>query len=119
MADLTPIQAAVLQVLSWQTPGYICSPYSSAFVSQGLENPTQIEEALISLQEGGHVEFYTEEESTDLVKVKRDEAGNPLLDEETRRVIPIRDEEGNLQIETVTKVVDAGWIITDVGRGTL
>lgn len=117
MAELTPIEAAVLQVLSWQSPGYLCSPVASAFVSQGLENPTQIEEALISLQDKGYTEFFTEEEATDVVKIERDAKGQAVADEKTGAIIPIRDKDGNLQIETLRKTVDAGWVITTAGKG--
>lgn len=119
MAELTPIQAAVLQVLGWQTPGYLCSPSASAFVSQGLEDPDGIEEALISLQDQGFVEFFTEEESTDLIKVERDKHGKPILDEITGRVKPVKDGEGNVEMETITQTVDNGWIITESGREQL
>ncbi len=115
MAELTPLQAAVLQVLSWQSPGYLCSPEASAFKSQGLEDTEGIKEALVFLQENGYVDFYTDEEQVDLVKVERDAKGKPIRDDITGAVTPIKDGDGNLMIETVNQVVDAGWVITDEG----
>jgi|SRR6185295_2138238 len=117
MADLTSMQAAVLQVLSWQSSGYLCSPYASAFVSQGIEDIEGIEKALTELQEMEYVEFFTVEESTDIIQVERDIAGNPVIENDS--VVPLTDEDGNLQIETVTQVIDAGWVITDAGRALL
>jgi len=119
MAELTSMQAAVLQVLSWQSPNYLCSPYASAFVSQGIEDVDGINEAFVQLQEMGFVEFFTVEESTDIIQVERDIVGEPVTDPETGNVIPVKDEDGNLIINTVTQTVDSGWVITDAGRSAI
>jgi hypothetical protein len=116
---MTPLEAAVLQVLSWQSSGYLCSPDASAFKSQGLEDFEEIEKALISLQDEGYVEFYTDEKEIDIIQVEKDEDGKPVIDEETGGVKPILDNEGNLVLETVTQIEDTGWIITDKGRTEL
>lgn len=113
---LTSIQMAVLQILSWQSSGYLCSPNASAFISQGLENSEEIEEALIFLQTEKYVEFFVEEEHIDVIKVERDSKGEPILNLEDNTVKPILDNAGNIQIETITRFADSGWVITETGR---
>lgn len=116
---MNPLETAILQIMSEQSEGYICNPMTSAFIAAGLEDFEGTKEALASLGEEGYTEFYTVEEETDLIKVERDKDGNPIMDEETGNIVPILDEDGNIQIETVTRTVDAGWIITDAGKQAL
>jgi hypothetical protein len=119
ITDLSPIQAAVLQVLSWQTPGYLCSPDASAFVSQGIEDVDGIKEALIDLQYMGFVEFITDDETLTILKVKKDEHGKPIKDDVTDQFIADLDEQGKTQTEDIVETVDSGWVITDAGRTEL
>lgn len=119
MAELTSMQMAALQVLSWQDGSYLCSPDSSAFISQGIEDEEELTKALIALQDGGYVEFFTLEEATDVIKVKKDENDKPLVDDETGGLVPELDEDHNIIIDTITRTVDSGWIITDKGRAVV
>src|SRR3954447_8768521 len=110
MAKLDSLQMAALQILSWQTPGYLCSIDASAFVSQGIEDLVKLDEALIAMQNDELVEFYTEEEHMDVIKVERGEDGEPILNEDDT-IKPLLDDEGNIQMETISRVVDSGWLI--------
>lgn len=111
---LNSLQLLILEVLEDQSEGYLCSEYSSAFVAVGLEDREELRQVLISLQDSGLVEFFTEEEETTVVKVEKDERGKPKIHKD--QYVPILDEEGNIQTEVVTTTVDAGWVITEAGR---
>lgn len=119
MTDLSSIQMAVLQILSWQTPGYLCSSNSSAFISEGLEDVEALDKALISLQADGYVEFYTETANVDIIKVERDSNGEPIIDLENNTVKPILNKDGDVQLETITRFLDSGWLITEKGRSVV
>lgn len=118
MADLTSLQHLILETLSVQSDGYLCSPDASAFIAVGLEDAEQVHTELVGLQDAGMVEFYIAEDHIDVVKVEKDGDGNPLLDE-NGAIIPIVDDEGNIQIETIVQHADSGWILTDEGREAL
>jgi hypothetical protein len=114
MADLSGIQYAILEVLSGQREGYLASPDAAAFQSIGLFDPVVVEKELVVLQDMGYVLFFMEEEHTTVVKIERDENNKPVMTGDT--YVPILDEDGNVQTEEITQVVDTGWILTDKGR---
>jgi len=118
MAELSTIQHAILQTLDTQSEGYLCSPDASAFIAIGLENAEQVHAELVDLQNNGYVEYYEEEEHIDVVKVEKDAEGNPSVGPDGN-IIPILNEEGNLQLETFVQIADSGWVITGKGKEAL
>lgn len=115
---MTSAQQLILDVLSAQSDGYLCSPVASAFVAVGLENGAMVEEELIGLQDEGLTEFWETTEELTMLKIERDENGEPVLDD-AESVKLILDDEGKPQTEVVPQIVDAGWVITDKGREAL
>lgn len=115
---MTPMEALVLQVVSCQSPDYLISSDASAFIAEGLINREEVDATLVSLQDQSFVEFFTEEETTQVVKLKRDDAGEPVLDENHNFTLEV-DDDGNPTFEEVTTTVDAGWSATESGRSAL
>jgi hypothetical protein len=115
--DLTGAHYAILQVLSNQSEGYLCSSKASAFVAEGMTNSDAIQVELVAMQGDDLVHYYTIEEETDIIFLQKDEEGNPILDD--GNVVAVLDEEGNPMVETLTNVVDEGWTITEKGRAAL
>jgi hypothetical protein len=114
--EITPLGWTILNVLAGQSEGYLCSPVSAAFYSVGLFDPEESEKELIELQNKGLVEFYTAQEETTFLKAERDDNGMYVLDEDQQFIPIINEKTGKPETESVTQVVDAGWIITEKGR---
>lgn len=114
---LSSTQYLILEILDNQSEGYLCSEYSSAFISVGLEDHLNIRQELVNLQNDGLVEYYTDEEETTVVKVEKDEKGKARV--RNGLYTPLLDENGDFQTEVITNVVDEGWIITEAGRTAL
>jgi len=111
------MQHLILDILSTQSEGYLCSPHASAFVAAGLEDPDKVQEEMIDLEDNGLVEFYTVEETTTIALFEKDSKGEPVSENGSPKFQ--LDDDGNLKTEEVTHVVDQGWIITEKGRNAL
>lgn len=99
---MTPeeVQAIVLAVLAGQSPGYLASPHASCFVAAGLDDPAQVEWALLALAENGKAMEH-EDVIEAVVEVKSDEPVDP-----------------NAPPAPEPQVVNTGWAITDDGAAT-
>lgn len=118
MAELTGLQHTILETLSIQKSGYLTSPDASAFVAVGLHDSQQVHEELVGMQEEKWVEFIYEEEHRTIIKVEKDENGDPIFNEDGT-IQPILDEENQIVTEDIVAVVDSGWVITDKGLEAL
>lgn len=116
--ELTTLQHAVLETLSVQSDGYLCSPQASAFIAIGLTDPELVQSTLVELQNAGLVEYYVDEDHITVLRVEKDVDGNAVMNTDGS-FKPILDEEGQIQTEVLVQQVDAGWIITEQGRGAL
>lgn len=115
---LTALQQLILETLAEQSEGYLCSPNASAFFAKGMEDSEAVEKELIAMQEHEWVEYYKETEEITVVKVEKDEKGDPIIDA-GGNIKLILDDDDNVQTEVVTLPKDDGWIITDKGRKAL
>lgn len=127
------LEVNVLQVISTQSPDFLCKPDSSCFVAAGMEDVEGIDRAFLSLEQLGYVENYQELVHVVEAKVERDENGNLLRNEDgsfkyvTVTVPPVLDEDDEviepeqeiIDTEENTYVADQGWILTDAGKDAL
>jgi hypothetical protein len=114
---LTALQQLILETLSEQSEGYLTSPDASAFVAKGMEDSDDVAKELVSMQEKEWVEFFVDTDEITVVKVEKDDKGEPII--ENGNIKPILDEDDNIQTEVVKIPADEGWIITDKGRKAL
>lgn len=112
------LDCIVLRIASTQSPGYLLSPFSSAFLAADLKSE-DVEMSLARLESQGHTKFtrVTEPMVYEEGTYVRDEDGDPVFEDGELLTHgpddPVLDDNG----EQITWLHEEGWEITAKGEG--
>lgn len=115
---MNPLQINILQVMSTQSEDFLAKPDSSCFIAAGIEPPELIVDAMKELADNEYIDLYTDVEEIDVIKVEKDDDGNPLTNEDGSLKY-VLNEDDEVQMETITHIHDHGFILTDKGKAAL
>lgn len=115
---MNSLEINVLQVMSTQSEGFLCKADSSCFIAAGIEPVERIEETLKALYDQEYVDYYSDIEEIDVIRVEKDDDGNPVTNEDGSLKYILNDDD-EVQMETISHTHDFGYVLTDKGKAAL